>query len=115
MTTQFALDLRLQRRKAGYTQRDIAHLMGMQQSAVSDLERGRHLPNIKEIITLSLIYGRSFESLFSQLMQEARMGLKKRLSSIPDNVRQYAGTLSREHSLKGLKRSLEAETPGHGA
>jgi len=115
MSTQFALDLRLSRRKAGYTQRDIAHLLGVQQSAISDFERGRHLPDLKEIITLSLIYGRSFESLFAQLMQEAREGLKKRLSNIPDNVRQYAGTLSREHSLKHLKRRLEAEEPDHGA
>jgi transcriptional regulator with XRE-family HTH domain len=114
MTTQFALDLRLQRRKACYTQRDIAHLMGVQQSAVSDLERGRHLPDLEEIITLSLIYGRSFESLFAQLMHEAREELKKRLASIPQNVRQYAGTLSREHSLKWLNRSLEAEDHDHG-
>ena len=115
MSTQFALDLRLSRRKAGYTQRDIAHLLGVQQSAISDFERGRHLPDLEKIITLSLIYGRSFESLFAQLMQEAREGLKKRLSNIPDNVRQYAGTLSREHSLKHLKRRLEAEEPDHGA
>lgn len=114
MTTQFALDLRLSRRKAGYTQRDIAHLMGVQQSAVSDFERGQHLPNMKEIITLSLIYGRSFESLFAQLMREARVELRERLSSIPENVRQYAGTLSREHSLKHLNRRLEAEKPEHG-
>ena len=115
MTTQFALDLRLARRKAGYTQRDIAHLLGAQQSAVSDLERGRNLPKLDEIIALSLIYGRSFESLFSELVKEAQSALIKRLTSLPDNIRQYAGTQNREHSLKRLRSSLEAEDPDHGS
>jgi len=114
MTTQFALDLRLARRKAGYTQRDIAHLLGAQQSAVSDLERGRNLPRLEEIIALSLIYGRSFESLFSALVKEAQTALHKHLTNLPDNFRQYAGTLNREHSLKRLRRSLEAEDPDYG-
>ena len=114
MTTQFALDLRLARRKAGYTQRDIAHLLNVQQSAVSDLERGRNLPRLEEIIALSLIYGRSFESLFSELVKEAQTALHKRLANLPDNFRQYAGTLNREHSLKRLKRSLEVKHPDHG-
>ena len=113
MTTEFALDLRLARRKAGYTQRDVAHLLGAQQSAVSDLERGRVLPGVREIVTLSLIYGRSFESLFGELMQEARKSLRQRLNDMPEQVRQYAGTLSREHSLKMLRRRLEAEDPDH--
>lgn len=113
MTTQFALDLRLARRKAGYTQRDIAHLLGVQQSAVSDLERGRNLPRLEEIIVLSLIYGRSFESLFAELVKEARATLRKRLTNLPDNFRQYAGTLNREHSLERFRLSLETEDPDH--
>lgn len=114
MTTQFALDLRLARRKAGYTQRDIAHLLGAQQSAVSDLERGRSLPDLRQIIALSLIYGRSFESLFSELLEDARKMLRKRIVQLPEDVRQYAGTLHRTHSLKRLRQSLEAEGPDHG-
>ena len=114
MSTQFALDLRLARRKAGYTQRDIAHLLGAQQSAVSDLERGQSLPDLRQIITLSLIYGSSFESLFSELLNEARKDIRTRLTSLPENCRQYAGTLSRSHSLKRLRQSLEAEDLDHG-
>jgi len=115
MTTKFALDLRLARRKAGYTQRDVAHLLGAQQSAVSDLERGRNLPDLRGIITLSLIFGRSFESLFAELVKETRGRLIKRVKTMPRNVRSFAGTMNREHSVKQLQRSLEAEIKDHGA
>jgi len=115
MTTQFALDLRFARRKAGYTQRDVAHLLGAHQSAVSDLERGRNLPDLRGIITLSLIFGRSFESLFAELVKETRGRLMKRLKTMPRNVRSFAGTLNREYSMKKLQRSLEAEHKDHAA
>lgn len=115
MTTQFALDLRLARRKSGYTQGDVAHLLGAQQSAVSDLERGRKLPELRGIITLSLIFGRSFESLFSELVKETRAELLKRLEKMPRNGRSYAGTLNRAHSVKRLTRTLKAEAADHVA
>lgn len=113
MSTQFALDLRLARRKAGFTQRDAAHLLAAHQSAISDLERGRGRPTLPQIVTLSLIYGRSFESLFAEVMQEARRDLHVRLEVIP-TARAFAGTASREHSLGQLRRRLAAESESHG-
>ena len=113
MSTQFALDLRLARRKAGFTQRDAAHLLAAHQSAISDLERGRGRPSLPQIVTLSLIYGRSFESLFAEVMQEARRDLLLRLEEIP-NARAFSGTASREHSLKVLRHRLAAEARDHG-
>ena len=114
MTTEFALDLRLARRKAGFTQRDAAHLLGVHQSTVSDLERGRLLPTVGQIVTLSLIYGRSFESLFAQVMRDARRELKERLALVPDSVRAYVGTFNRTSSLERLRQRLEAEYPDYG-
>ena len=64
MSTEFALDLRLARRKAGFTQRDIAHLMGAHQTLVSELERGRQLPTLEQIVTLSMIYGDPLKAYF---------------------------------------------------
>ena len=62
MSTEFALDLRLARKKSGLTQRDCAHLLNVHASKVSALEHGKQLPTLIEICTLSLIYGRSFEA-----------------------------------------------------
>lgn len=113
MSTEFALDLRLARRKAGFTQRDIAHLLGGHQTLVSELERGRQTPTLEQIITLSLIYGRSFESLFSELMGTARSDLQKRIVQMPSGVRSYVGTFNRAASIERLARRLADENDAY--
>jgi transcriptional regulator with XRE-family HTH domain len=114
MSTEFALDLRLARRKSGFTQRDTAHLLGVQSSRLSDLELGKKLPSLPEIITLSLIYGRSFESLFSAVMAEARAAIKDRVSGLPDDSRTYVGTMNRAYSLERLEDRLVGNDDQYG-
>ena len=114
MSTEFALDLRLARRKSGFTQRDIAHLLGAHQTLVSELERGRQLPTLTQIVTLSLIYGRSFESLFAELMKSARDQLCKRILRMPSGVRSYVGTFNRDASIERLARRLADEQADYG-
>lgn len=106
MSTEFALDLRLARRKSGFTQRDTAHLLALNRSKLSLLETGQRLPSLVQICTLSLIYGRSFESLFGAIMNDARAALRSRILSMPKTVRKYAGSLNRNHSIDRLARSL---------
>lgn len=113
MSTQFALDLRLARKKAGYTQEDIAHLLSAHQSLVSDLENGKLRPSLEHIIELSLIYGRSFESFFAEVMAETKEHLSKRLATMPSPGRKTASTFNRRGSLTRLKRRL-VETNDHG-
>ncbi len=106
MSTQFALDLRLARRKAGFTQKDIASLLCSHQSLVSDLERGQERPTLEQIIELSLIYGRSFESFFAELMEDCQEKLLKRLERLPTMRKRTAHTYNRSVSLERLKRRL---------
>ncbi|MEE9427998.1 MAG: helix-turn-helix transcriptional regulator [Paracoccaceae bacterium] len=106
MSTQFAFDLRLARRKAGLTQDDVAHLLGGHQSVVSDLERGTMRPAIEQIVLLSVLYGRSFESLFSEVMVESQEHLTTRLSSLPAPAKVTAETYNRKSSLRRLKGRL---------
>jgi transcriptional regulator with XRE-family HTH domain len=114
MSTEFALDLRLARRKAGFTQRDIAHLMGAHQTLISELERGRKLPTLEQIVTLSMIYGRSFESFFSQLMVASRKQLQQRILQMPSGVRSFVGTFNRDASIERLARRLADEHAAYG-
>lgn len=109
MSTQFALDLRLARRKAGYTQEDVGHLLSGRQSLVSELELGRRSPSLEHIIELSLIYGRSFESFFAALMEERQIRLRKRLKRLPQPSKETAHTFNRANSLRRLKRRLMSE------
>ncbi|WP_421839690.1 helix-turn-helix transcriptional regulator [Novosphingobium sp.] len=114
MSTEFALDLRLARRKSGFTQRDVAQLLGTHQKLVSELERGHQLPTLQQVVTLSLIYGRSFESLFSHLMREARAQLRQRILHMPEGVRSYVGTFNRDASIDKLARRLADEHDQYG-
>lgn len=109
MSTAFALDLRAARKKSGFTQGDIAHLLDCNQSLVSDLEQGRITPTLEHVVTLSLIYGRSFESLFSVIVHDARTSLSKRLPTLPDITRKYARNFNRSSSIKKLQKRLKAE------
>ena len=113
MSTQFAHDLRLARRKAGFMQRDVMHLLGGKQSLLSDLEQGKRRPSLEQIIDLSLIYGRSFESLFAEVMAERHAHLRKRIESVPVNHKRTAQTFNRERSLKRLRERLD-KPPAYG-
>ena len=114
MRTQFAADLRLARRKAGYMQTDIAVLLSAHQSTVSDLESGALRPDLEQIITLSLIYGRSFEAFFEEIMAECSKLLRRRLEQLPKNVRQTGHTFNRAGSLRHLRQRL-ANPTSHGS
>ena len=114
MSSQFALDLRLARKKAGYTQDDLAHLLDTHQTVVSQLEHGKRRPNLTEIMDLSLIYGRSFECFFTELMVERKKRLSVRLSTLPAPGRKAMSTFNRPSSLARLKRRL-AEEQDHGS
>lgn len=114
MSTQFAHDLRLARRKAGYTQGDLAHLLDSHQSIVSDLEQGKQRPSLEQIVELSLIYGRSFESFFGEIMAERRSDLSHRLDSLPASGKTTAHTFNREGSLVRLRQRL-TQSPDHGS
>lgn len=113
MTTQFGLDLRLARRRAGYTQRDCAHLLAVHQSKFSAMETGRDLPTLEQICTLSLIYGRSFESLFAEVMARARESLSRRLRDMPQDTRKFSGTRFRARSLEKLAERLADEAAAY--
>jgi len=109
MSTQFAHDLRLARRKAGYTQRDVAHLLAGHQSLISELEQGQRRPSLEQIIDLSLIYGRSFESLFSELLAERQVAMQKRLERLPTLTKKTAHTFNRASSISRLQKRLASQ------
>lgn len=113
MSSQFALDLRLARKKAGYTQDDLAHFLDTHQTVVSQLEHGKRRPTLTDVIDLSLVYGRSFESFFAEVMAERKEHLSVRLSTLPSPARKTMSTFNRPGSLARLQRRL-AEGHEHG-
>lgn len=106
MINEFTLDLKTARRKSGLTQIDCAHLLDIHPTLVSQMENGKRLPSVREICTLSLIYGKSFESLFAGIFKDARNDLRERLTTIPDAPRSWLGSHNRQHTLNSLAERL---------
>jgi len=113
MITEFALDLKVARRKAGLTQSDCAHLLGLHPSRISLMEHSKRMPSVLEICSLSLLYGRSFESLFASVFEQARTQLTEQLAAIPDCPKAWLGRFNRTNTLNALADSLEARNPNH--
>ena len=109
MTKEFALDLKVARQNSGLTQEDCAHLLGVCDATLAKMEGGTRTPTVREICTLSLIYGRSFESLFSGIFSEVREDLFQRLMKMPA----ASGTLrlrsNRQYTLGKLATRLSEE------
>ena len=111
MIHEFSLDLRAARRNSGLRQVDCAHLMGADKSKISNLERGRQRPTVQDICMLSMIYGRSFESLFSGIFDEVRADLAMRLPEVLEPGLHYKRRLSRDNTLQRLQERIEAIVP----
>lgn len=108
MTNEFALDLKVARRKSGLTQIDCAHLLGAHPSKISLLESGKSLPSVRDICLLILIYGKSFESLFGGIFVDARHDLRERLKTMPSAPKRWLGRFNRHSTITSLAQRLDA-------
>lgn len=111
MSKQFAQDLQLARRKAGLTQADLAHLLDATEKEVSKLERGRKLPSLPRMCELSLIYGKSFECLYAELMERGKQKLAQQLPSLPERSRHDVTTFNRDGTLERIERRITGSIP----
>lgn len=104
---EVALHLKVARRKAGLTQNDCAHLLGVHPSKVSLFETGKTLPNLQEACVLALIYGRPLESLLSGVATQSDRAVAARLGSMPDCPHLWLGRFNRQNTLNALAARLE--------
>ena len=107
MYKEFAFDLKVARRKSGLSQSDCAHLLDIDRSRISRIERGDSSPSVSDICTLSLIHGKSFERLFRTLLQEVGGNLRERLVSIPAQAGRRIDQFNRTNTLNLLAARLE--------
>ena len=110
MFEEFMLDLKVARKKSGLTQGDCGHLIGGSNHKISQLERGERPPSIREICALSLIYGRTFESLWGEMFAEVRESLAKNLETLPEPVSQHPSGFNRAGTLEALAQRLLEES-----
>mgnify|MGYP000197201114 CR=1 FL=1 len=114
MDNSFALDLKVTRRKAGLTQEDLAHLLGLTKTTISKIERGVRPVTLPELCALAFIYGKSADRLLTPLWSEAAADLAARLQSLPRPKSQWTSTFNRQHTLTRLGERLASNSERHG-
>ena len=107
MDQEFALNLRLARRRSGLTQADCAHLLGVDRSIVAKLENGTVTPSVVELATLSLIYDLPPEAFGEELQIALLPSVTERLATLPKGPRQWRASRQRARTLSSLAERLE--------
>jgi len=107
MNNVFALDLKDARIGAGLTQQDCAHLLGVATSRISKLENGQLTPSLREICAVSLLFGRSFESLFNDIFDEVKAHMSASFESLPESPEVMNYNNDRQASLNRLYERLQ--------
>lgn len=116
MSYDLSIDLKASRRKAGLTQGDVAHLLGLHRSCVSALECDRREPDLEELCLLSLILGISPEQLLNAKRASAALLLERRLSTMPRPKTRWIATFNRQNTLSSLADRLDQlQKQGDGA
>lgn len=103
----FSARLAHARRKAGLSQADIAHLLGISQAQVSRLELGRAVPTIRDVCGVAVLFGRSMELLVEPLFLERALGIRERLVDLPEQRTRWLADFVRQTSLRKLEQRVE--------
>lgn len=106
MSKQFALDLKVARRKSGLTQSDCAHLLNAHRTKIGHIERGNFAPSAKDIALFTLIYGKSYDVLCGALYEEVSDQLRDRLFSLPTPKTKWIGRFNRANTINNLDARL---------
>jgi DNA-binding XRE family transcriptional regulator len=91
------------------TQEDVAILVGTHQSTIGALETGKQHPTVDQVCMFSLVFGRSFESLFAESLETGRAAILQNLPVLPAKRKRTAETFNRDSSLKRLAKRLSEE------
>lgn len=76
------VDLRIARRRSGLSGQDVAYLLDTTTARLSKLENGHARPKVRELICLSLIYGKTLDELFQLSSSRLTQRLRLRLSEL---------------------------------
>lgn len=106
MHDEFAVDLKVARRKSGLSQADCAHLLGVDPSVVSKFEAGKAAPSVTQLTILYLVFGDGARTLWSGLVASLQAQLGERLASMPACPANWPDQLNRRNTLNALADRL---------
>lgn len=91
------------RRKAGLSQADCAHLLGVSQSHISRLELGRAAPSVTDLCGVAVLFGRTMEFLVEPLFKDRAMTIRQRLFDLPEPRMGWLTQFTRTNALRNLE------------
>ncbi|MEM7241331.1 MAG: helix-turn-helix transcriptional regulator [Pseudomonadota bacterium] len=107
----FVMELRDVRHASGLTQKDCARLLSISEDQYCAIERGLRDPELKEIIGLSIMFGKSFESLFGHMMDDVRANMAACLESLPPANKKWVHRDIRRQTIARIEEFLHSLNP----
>jgi transcriptional regulator with XRE-family HTH domain len=107
MKHQYALDLRVARRKSGLTQQDCGHLLGIDATRITRFESGKRPPSVAELAMLCFICGIPLAEFADRIVEADASLLQKRLIKMPDCPKNWPDHETRANTLRELVEKLE--------
>ena len=87
MSQSFPYCLRIERKRSGFTQDELAHLIGFRvASAVSRFERGEREPDLRTVFAYQILFDRPAHELFPAIYADARRLVAKRASEVAERL-----------------------------
>lgn len=103
----FSRNLAEARKKAGLSQADCAHLLGVSQSHISHLERGYRTPSVTDLCGVAVLFGRSMEFMVEPLFRECAATIYGHLFDLPERRRGWFGQFVRTNALDNIEARLD--------
>ena len=115
MSYDLSVDLKATRRKAGLTQGDCAHFLGLHRSRISLLELGKREPTLRELCLISVLYELPADRLLAAYYEAAIRELSLGLETLPRPRRRWIATFNRQNTLERLALRLDQLSGGADA
>ena len=105
---KIATSLRLARKERGLSNQDLAHLLAIDGSRISRIERGRVEPNATELLGFALIYGHQPDRLLEDHRQELAEAIHARFMQMPPTPYNWKMAKERQRCVDALSDRLQA-------
>lgn len=102
------IDLKVSRRESGLLQSDLAHLLETTQPRISNLEQGKGVLSVEEILKLTVIFDKPVAELFRLLSERVCDELSQRLGAMKDTLSGTQQSSLRTDTLNRLSHRLSA-------
>jgi transcriptional regulator with XRE-family HTH domain len=103
----FASSLRLHRLRFGFAQREVATLLGTDQSHQARYELGTRSPSLPTLLAMEIVMGVPVKTLFPQIAERVRHEIEPRLNALINELQPQADEPLIAHKLTALQACLE--------